>query len=112
MDNNVNKLAGFGEVKDRSLQVRARSLRTRLDSVTVLCQFAEDGIRYATPEMSSEALDKARRALDRIRQQFGDRRHLPLDEAAEIEGRIVEAEAKVVRVGQRLRAARESSQSR
>ena len=103
-----DNLNAFGETRSESLDFRACALRSRLHSVTMLCQLAESEMRYSSPHLGIATLQRARRALDGLRQQFSDARFLVMRDAPEIERKMIELESKLVRVGQRVRVAMEA----
>ena len=88
----------FEAIRARATRMRIDSLQARLNSVGLLCDIAGN----ANPTIAAEALERARTAFDRIRQE------LAASDAVtkQLTPRLAEIEAELARATRRLRIVR------
>ena len=88
----------FDAIRARATRMRIDSLQARLNSVGLLCDIAGN----ANPTIAAEALERARTAFDRIRQELAGSESV----RKQLMPRLGEIEAELARAVRRLRMLR------
>ena len=93
-----------GPLRARAQELRAHSIRLRIEAADLFCDAVENEIRWQRREKAERGLEKVHRALAEIRRHLSEPHHVAPQAAVEFSRLLFEVEVKARRLERRLHA--------